>query len=96
MKSTSLRTFKIKFLTSNVFIFYKNLLCRLQSSCSRHDVNNGVKCKFETLHCLSFNAQSLRSMKRLEDGSVLSNLRSFQGFVYAENLDIVAVTENMA
>ena len=48
---------------------------------------------FETLHCLSFNAQSLRSMKRLEDGSVLSNLRSFQDFVYAENLDIVAVTE---
>ncbi len=32
-------------------------------------------------------------MKRLEDGSVLSNLRSFQDFVYAENLDIVAVTE---
>ena len=32
-------------------------------------------------------------MKRLDDGSVLSNLRSLQDFVYAENLDIVAVTE---
>ena len=39
------RTFKVKFLACNVFIFYKNSLCRLQSSCSRHDVNNGVKFK---------------------------------------------------
>ncbi len=39
------RTFKVKFLACNVFIFYKNSLCRLQSSCSRHDVNNVVKCK---------------------------------------------------
>ena len=45
MKSTSPRTFKVKFLTCNVFVFYKNLLCRLRSSCLRHDVNSGVKCK---------------------------------------------------
>ena len=54
---------------------------------------NKNRTLFETLHCLSFNAQSLRSFKKLDDGSVLSNLRSFQDFVYAENLDIVAVTE---
>ncbi len=42
MKSTSLRTFKVNFLTCNVFVFYKNLLCHLQSSCLRHDVNSGV------------------------------------------------------
>jgi hypothetical protein len=30
-------------LNSDVFLFYKNLLCRLRSSCLRHDVNNGVK-----------------------------------------------------
>ena len=35
---------------------------------------NKNKTQFETLHCLSFNAQSLRSLKRLDDGSVLSNL----------------------
>ena len=33
MKRTSLRTFKVKFLTCNVFVFYKNLFCRLRSSC---------------------------------------------------------------
>ena len=36
---------KVKFLTCNVFIFYKNLYFRLRSSCSRHNVNNDVKCK---------------------------------------------------
>ena len=45
MKSISLRIFKVKFLTLNVFVFYKNLLCRLRSSWLRHNVNNGVKCK---------------------------------------------------
>ena len=45
MKSTSLRIFKVKFLTCNVFVFCKNVHCRLRSSCSRHDVNNGVKRK---------------------------------------------------
>ena len=29
MKSTSLGTFKVKFLTCNLFIFYKNVLYRL-------------------------------------------------------------------
>ncbi len=43
-KNNSQRTFKVKFLTCNVFVFYKNLLCRLRSSCSRHNVNNDVKC----------------------------------------------------
>ncbi len=33
---------QVKLLTCNVFIFYKNVLCRLRSSCSRHDVKNGV------------------------------------------------------
>ncbi len=36
MKRTSLRTFKVTFLTSNVFVFYKNLLCRLGNLCLRH------------------------------------------------------------
>ena len=44
-EKTSLRTFKVKFLTSNVFILYKNLLCRLRSSCLRHHANNGVNCE---------------------------------------------------
>ena len=33
-KYLTIRTFKVTFLTCNVFVFYKNLLCRLQSSCS--------------------------------------------------------------
>ncbi len=45
MKTTSPRTFKVKFLTCNVFVFYKNLLYRLRSSRLRHNVYNGVKCK---------------------------------------------------
>ena len=44
-RHTSLRIVKAKFLTSDVFIFYKNLLCRERSSCLRHDVNNSIKCK---------------------------------------------------
>ena len=31
------KNLKIKFLTCNVFVFYKNLLCRLQSLCLQHD-----------------------------------------------------------
>ena len=42
---------------------------------------------------LSFNAQSLRSMNKRKDGTFVSNLKSFQDLVYAENLDIVSVTE---
>ncbi len=44
-KKTSLRIFNVKFLTCNVFVFYKNLLSRLRSSYSRHNVDNRVKCK---------------------------------------------------
>ncbi len=40
MKRTSLRTFNVNFSPCNAFAFYKNLLCRLQSSCLRHDVKN--------------------------------------------------------
>jgi hypothetical protein len=39
------RTFEVKFLTCNMFVFYKNLLCPLRSSCLRHNINSGVKCK---------------------------------------------------
>ncbi len=40
------QTFKAKFLTCNVCIlYYKNLLYRWRSSCSRQDVNKGVKFK---------------------------------------------------
>lgn len=42
---------------------------------------------------LSFNAQSLRSVNKREDGTFTSNLRSFQDLVYAENLDVISVTE---
>ena len=45
------------------------------------------------LHCLSFNAQSIRSTRKLQDGTCASNLRSFQDLVYAEELDLVLVTE---
>ena len=46
MKSTSIKTFKVKCLTCDVFVFYKNLLCRLRSSCLHQmERNNGVKCK---------------------------------------------------
>ncbi|XP_028417866.1 uncharacterized protein LOC114542544 [Dendronephthya gigantea] len=43
--------------------------------------------------CLSFNARSLCSTNKLSDGTIINNLRSFQNMVYAENLDLVAVTE---
>ena len=42
---------------------------------------------------LSFNAQNLRSMNKRKDGTSISNHQSFQDLVYAENLDIVSVTE---
>ena len=45
MKRTSPRIFNVKFSTYNLFLFYKNLLCRLRSSCLRHNVNSHVKCK---------------------------------------------------
>ena len=42
----SLRTFKIKCLTFNVSVFHQNLLCRLRSSCLRHDVKSRMACVF--------------------------------------------------
>ncbi len=45
------------------------------------------------LHCLSFNAQSIRSSTKLPNGSVTSNMKSFQDMVYAEELDIILMTE---
>ena len=45
------------------------------------------------LHCLSFNAQSIRSTRKLQDGTYASNLRSFEDLVYAEELDLILVTE---
>ena len=42
---------------------------------------------------LSFNAQSLCSINRRQDGSFISNLNSFQNLVYAEDFDIIAITE---
>ena len=47
ISSTSLKTFNIGkvFNSCNVFVFDKNLLCRLRGSCLLHNVNNGVKCK---------------------------------------------------
>ena len=44
MKTTSPRAFKVKLLTCNVFVFYKNLLCR-SHVCSRHNVYNCCKRK---------------------------------------------------
>jgi hypothetical protein len=43
--------------------------------------------------CLSFNAQSLKSVNKNEDGTVTSNIRNFQDLVYSENLDIITITE---
>ena len=40
--------------------------------------------------CLSFNAQSLKSVNKNEDGI---NIRNFQDLVYSENLDIITITE---
>ena len=39
-----------------------------------------------TLHCLSFNAQSIRSSTNV---SFMNNLKSFQDMVYAEELDMI-------
>ncbi|XP_028414165.1 uncharacterized protein LOC114537227 [Dendronephthya gigantea] len=47
----------------------------------------------EKKRCLLFNARSLCSINKHVDGTLVSNLSSFQNMVYAENLDIVAVTE---
>ncbi len=44
---TSLRIFKVKFLTCKVFACNKNLLCRLRSSCLRHDVNCKQRCNVQ-------------------------------------------------
>jgi hypothetical protein len=46
------------------------------------------------LRCLSFNAQSIRSTKKIPDGSYASNLKSFQDLVYVEELDLIFVTES--
>jgi hypothetical protein len=46
------------------------------------------------LRCLSFNAQSIRSTRKLPDGSYASNLKSFQDMVFAEELDLIFVTES--
>ena len=47
----------------------------------------------QCLRCCSFNAQSLRSLNRLLDGTLVSNLSSFQDLVYTENFDLITVTE---
>ena len=40
-----------------------------------------------------FNAQSLCSINKSTDGSLVSNLKSFQDLAFVENLDIIIVTE---
>ena len=45
------------------------------------------------LRCLSFNARSLKSVNKHEDGSTTSNLSIFQDLVYSQNFDIITVTE---
>ena len=45
------------------------------------------------LRCLSFNARSLKSVNKHEDGYTTSNLSMFQELVYSENFDIIIVTE---
>ena len=47
----------------------------------------------KNLRCLSFNAQSIRSSFKLPDGTLATNLQSFNDLVYAENLDIILMTE---
>ncbi|CAB4025727.1 Hypothetical predicted protein [Paramuricea clavata] len=44
------------------------------------------------LRCLSFNAQSIRSTKKLPDGTLIDNMKS-EDLVYADNLDLILVTE---
>jgi hypothetical protein len=55
--------------------------------------NPGPVAMSKTQRCLSFNAQSLRSFNKRQDGTFTSNLKSFQDLVYAENLDVISVTE---
>ena len=55
--------------------------------------NPGPVAMSKTQRCLSFNAQSLRSVNKRQDGTFTSNLKSFQDLVYAENLDVISVTE---
>ena len=45
------------------------------------------------LRCLSFNAQSIRSTTKLPDGTLIDNMKSFQDLVYADNLDLILVSE---
>ncbi|CAB4029136.1 Hypothetical predicted protein [Paramuricea clavata] len=45
------------------------------------------------LRCLSFNARSLKSVNKQEDGSTTSNLSMFQDLVYSDSFDIITVTE---
>ena len=40
-----------------------------------------------------FNAESLCSTNKSADGSLVSNLKSFQDLAFVENLDIIIVTE---
>ena len=46
-----------------------------------------------SLTLFAFNARSLKSVNRHEDGSTTSNLSMFQELVYSENFDIITVTE---
>ena len=57
--------------------------------------NPGPVAMSKTQRCLSFNAQSLRSVNKRQDGTFTSNLKSFQDLVYAENLDVISVTDSM-
>ena len=56
--------------------------------------NPGPQTK-PNLHCFSFNAQSIRSSTKLPNGSFTSNMKSFQDMVYAEELDIILMTETL-
>ena len=49
--------------------------------------------QWNNLRCLLFNAQSLCSINKSTDGSLVSNLKSFQDLAFVENLDIITVTE---
>ena len=47
----------------------------------------------KSLRCLSFNVQSIQSSFKLPDETLATNSQSFNDFVYAENLDIILMTE---
>jgi hypothetical protein len=67
---------------------HKNLLAGYIASNPDPESNqNNAFC------CLSFNAQSLTSVNKNEDGTVTSNICNFQDLVYSENLDIITITE---